>query len=200
MSETELLREAGRGNEAAFLVLYERHRQAVYRFASRMLGSTALAEDVTQECFMAMLAQADRYQEERASLRTYLCAIARNLSLKQMRRRGVEFAFAEPPDAPGDEDAPTPLKAVLDSELVGHVRQAIASLPPLQREALILFEYEELSLAEIATVVSADTGTIKSRLHRARERLKRCLAPYISSPAADQLHPAVTSIGGARAS
>jgi RNA polymerase sigma-70 factor (ECF subfamily) len=54
-------------------------------------------------------------------------------------------------------------------------------LPPLQREALVLFEFEELSLAEIAEVVGADTGTVKARLHRARQRLKRILAPYMNT-------------------
>ncbi len=58
------------------------------------------------------------------------------------------------------------------------MRRAIAGLELLQREALILFEYEELTLAEIAAIVEADVGTVKSRLHRARERLRKVLAPY----------------------
>ncbi|HEV7375763.1 MAG TPA: sigma factor-like helix-turn-helix DNA-binding protein, partial [Pyrinomonadaceae bacterium] len=62
-------------------------------------------------------------------------------------------------------------------------RRAIDGLPPLQREALLLFEYEELALSEIATVVGADIGTVKARLHRARQRLKRQLAPYFKSSA-----------------
>ncbi len=74
-----------------------------------------------------------------------------------------------------------PLRRLLDEELSNEVRKAVESLPPLQREALVLFEYEELSLAEIATIVEADTGTVKARLHRARQRLKKILAPYLSS-------------------
>ncbi len=60
------------------------------------------------------------------------------------------------------------------------MREAVEALPPLQREAIVLFEYEEMSLVEIATIADADIGTIKSRLHRARERLRRSLAPWMT--------------------
>jgi len=61
------------------------------------------------------------------------------------------------------------------------VRRAVEELPPLQREAFVLFEYEELPLAEIAAIVGADAGAVKARLHRARQHLKRRLAPYLKS-------------------
>jgi RNA polymerase sigma-70 factor (ECF subfamily) len=65
--------------------------------------------------------------------------------------------------------------------LATHVREAIFNLPPLQREALILFEYEGLSLNEVAEVAGTDTGAIKARLYRAREGLRRMLRPYLES-------------------
>jgi RNA polymerase sigma-70 factor (ECF subfamily) len=83
------------------------------------------------------------------------------------------------PIAPVDE-TPAPLRRLLEGERSAAVQEAVASLPPLQREALILFEYEGESLAEIARIVGADTGTVKARLHRARERLRRALAPWLS--------------------
>ena len=67
----------------------------------------------------------------------------------------------------------------MGAELSVIVQKAIAELPPLQREAVILFEFEDLSLAEIAEVVNADVGTVKSRLHRAREKLRVLLEPYM---------------------
>ena len=67
---------------------------------------------------------------------------------------------------------------VLDNELAGEVEQAIASLPLLQREALVLFEYEDLSLAEIAAIVGADSNAVKARLFRAREKLRVRLDRY----------------------
>ena len=74
-----------------------------------------------------------------------------------------------------------PLHQLLDAELSQAVLRAIDDLSPLQREALVLFEYEELTLGEIAVVVGADVGTVKGRLHRARQSLKRQLAPYFRS-------------------
>jgi RNA polymerase sigma-70 factor (ECF subfamily) len=178
--EAELLRKAGQGDEAAFLLLYERHRTPVFRFACRMLGSAPLAEDVTQECFLAILRRPEGYRPDRgASLRTYLCAIARNLALKQLRRQGQETTTDDPPEAPPGSGERDPLTRVMDEEAAEAVRRAVSALPPLQREVVVLFEYEDMSLAETAAVCDIDVGTVKSRLHRARGRLRRSLAPLL---------------------
>ena len=184
-AETELLLKAARGDEVAFLLLYERHRTPVFRFACRMLGSATQAEDVAQECFLQVLRRPEAFRAERASLRTYLCAIARHLALKQLRRRGQETVVDDPPEeaargAQGDD----PLSTVIEEEASLAVRTAVEALPPLQREAVVLFEYQEMSLADIAAVCDVDVGTVKSRLHRARERLRRTLAPLLAGGAA----------------
>lgn len=178
MTDEQLLKRASRGDEAAFLLLYERHRDAVFRFAYRMLGSTAQAEDVAHDCFLSLVRRPEGFDESRATLRTYLLAAARNLSLKSLRRQGNEVAFEEFNEEPPQGRTEEPLRKLLDEELVFEVSRAVANLPPLQREALVLFEYEELSLKEIAVVVETDVGTVKARLHRARARLKRELEPY----------------------
>jgi RNA polymerase sigma-70 factor (ECF subfamily) len=74
-----------------------------------------------------------------------------------------------------------PLRQLLDQELSAIVREAVQNLSPLQREALILFEYEGLSLSEISSVVGSEVGVVKARLHRARERLRNVLRPYLNS-------------------
>ncbi len=179
MTDEQLLQRASRGDEAAFLLLYERHRDVVFRFAYRMLGSTTQAEDVTHDCFLSLIRRPEAFDEERAKLRTYLLAATRNLALKSLRRTGAEVALddlAEEPSA--SAEASGPLRKLLDEELALEVSRAVAALPALQREALVLFEYEELSLREVAEVVGADVGTVKARLHRARQRLKRSLEPY----------------------
>lgn len=181
MTDERLLNRASRGDEAAFLLLYERHRDAVFRFAYRLLGSAGLAEDITHDCFLSLLRQPQRFDATRATLRTYLLAAARNLSSKHFRRAGSEVLVEELTEEPRAAEGAEPLRQLLDEELSSEVQRAIESLPPLQREALVLFEFEELSLAEIAEVVGADTGTVKSRLHRARQRLKTVLAPYMNS-------------------
>jgi RNA polymerase sigma-70 factor (ECF subfamily) len=181
MTDERLLNRASRGDEAAFLQLYERHRDAVFRFAYRLLGSTGLAEDITHDCFLSLLRQPQKFDSSRASLRTYLLAAARNLSFKQFRRAGNDVTVEELTEELRMPEGAEPLRQLLDEELSGEVQRAVESLPPLQREALVLFEFEELSLAEIAVVVGADVGAVKARLHRARQRLKRILAPYFES-------------------
>jgi RNA polymerase sigma-70 factor (ECF subfamily) len=182
MTDEQLLRRASRGDEVAFLLLYERHKDAVFRFAYRMLGSSMQAEDVTHDCFLSLIRRPEGFDESRATLRTYLFAAARNLSLKSLRRAGQEVALEEFAEEARADGAPTPLRKLLDEELAFEVSRAVASLPPLQREALLLFEYEGLSLKEIALVAETDVGTVKARLHRARQRLRRELEPYWRGP------------------
>lgn len=180
LTDEGLLEQARGGDEAAFLSLYERYRAAVYRFAFRLLGSAALAEDVAHDCFLSLLKQPQLFDPARASLRTYLYAAARNLALKQFRRQRGEAVLDDCVNEPRAPAAEQPLDQLLAAELAEVVRQGVESLPPLQREALVLFEYEELSLAEIAEVVGADVGTVKARLWRAREGLRKTLAPYLN--------------------
>ena len=175
-TDERLLEKAAHGETAAFQILYERYRDPIFRFAYRLLGSVEAAEDVTHDCFLSLIKEPGRFDSSRASLRTYIYAAARNLAAKRYnsfaRETGIEGLDEEPAD--GCE----PMAQVLDNELAEVVQRAIASLPPLQREALVLFEYDELSLAEIAAIVGADANTVKARLFRAREKLRAGLDRY----------------------
>ena len=150
---------------------FDRHHGAVFSFAYRLTGHADVAEDITQECFLALLRAPGRFDAARGTLRTFLFAIARNLALKHFRDRGMALGDLE-------VSAADPRQAL---DVASAVERAVAELPVLQREALVLFEYEGATLEEIAEIVGADTGTVKSRLHRARERLRRELAPYRKS-------------------
>ena len=161
--------------EAEFQNVFNEHKDAVYRFAWRMTASATVAEDLTQEVFLSLLRHQGRFNPERGSLRSFLLGIARNLALKRWRD---EARWEEL----GDEHLLS-LPATIERDVQGIseiVGIAVRSLPPLQREVLILAEYEELSLEEIARAVDSETGTVKSRLHRARENLRRILAPWRS--------------------
>jgi RNA polymerase sigma-70 factor (ECF subfamily) len=177
MTDGNLLQAAALGDETAFRLLYERHREVVFRFAYRMLQSIELAEEITHDCFLSLIKKPTRFDASRASLKTYLCAAARNQALKHLQRAMTYDELS--PELPTSEQL-NPLKQVIGAELAAVVRAAIAVLPPLQREALILFEYEDLSLAEVALIVNADVGTVKARLHRGREKLRQLLTPYIN--------------------
>lgn len=156
--------------DAEFRAAFEANKTSVYRFAWRMTKSPQAAEDIAQETFLTLLRQAGRFQPARGELRVYLLGIARHLALRYWRQESRwdvlqdEAFLAEPLETARAEVA----------ELVAI---AVRSLPPLQREALVLAEYEGLTLDEISRAVDAEVGTVKARLHRARENLRRMLAP-----------------------
>jgi RNA polymerase sigma-70 factor (ECF subfamily) len=172
-AEADLLREARRGNEQAFLTIYHRHRSPVFRFAWRLTGSQAAAEDITQECFLALV-QGAKFNNDRGGLRTYLFGMTRYLVLRRLRisRREAEQAA----DAPAPVDV---LSDLLEDERSALVARALQQLPILQREAIVLFTFEEFSLEEIAKITGIDVGAVKSRLHRARESLRTALTPLL---------------------
>ena len=148
---------------------FDEYHHAVYSFAYRMTRRADAAEDVTQECFLALLRRPERFDPRAGTMKTYLFGIARNLSLKRFRdERAEPLPETEASDGV-DRAASMPIARA--------VEQAISSLPALQREAVILFEYEGCTLEEIAVISGTDTGAVKSRLHRARENLRRILAP-----------------------
>ena len=176
-----LLERAGAGESAAFLQIYERHRDPIFRFAYRLCSSVAVAEDITHDCFLGLLKQPANFQPGRATLRTYLLGAARNLWFKRLRIQDRETELDDIIEPTFEAVGRGPLREILDDELTAAVKQAVSNLPPLQREALVLFEYEGLPLNEIAAIVGADVGAIKARLHRARQGLRSTLSTYLNS-------------------
>jgi RNA polymerase sigma-70 factor, ECF subfamily len=156
--------------EAAILAAWHEHKDSVFRFAWRMTGSPSVAEDVLQEVFLALLRAPDRFDAGRSPLRAFLLAIARN----QVRKRWEKERRWDALDDSTFEAAPVD---PLVGEIADLVGRAVQSLPPLQREALVLFEYAELSLEEVARAVDAEVGAVKSRLNRARDNLRLMLSP-----------------------
>jgi RNA polymerase sigma-70 factor (ECF subfamily) len=147
---------------------YDAHKDAVYRFAWRMTGSASAAEDILQDCFLSLLRNPAAYDAGRAPVRAFLLGVARNLLRKRWRSEQRWDVLDE------DDFVAEPIDPTA-KEIEELVVKAIASLPALQREAVVLFEYEGLSIEEIAQSVDAEPGTVKARLHRARENLRRML-------------------------
>jgi len=179
-SDADLLRATAQGDEDAFLEIYRRYQDFVFRFACRMTGSIEAAQDITHSCFASLLEGPRRYQPGRSGLGTYLCAAARNQSLTLARRTWREAADSQAPDRrPAIE--PSPLDRLLADERSQAVRRALLALAPLHREVVILADYDELDLATIAQIVGAEVGAVKVRLHRARRKLRRALEGYMRS-------------------
>jgi len=160
------------GGENALLRLFDEHHLPLFRFAWRLTGSTADAEDIVQECFLSLLRSDCRYDARRTSLRTYLFGAVRNQALKRLRSRSPESAETEP------VDSRSPESEALRDELEKSVERAVMQLPENQREVLLLAHYEQLPLAEIAELLELELGAVKSRLQRARATLKELLAAY----------------------
>jgi RNA polymerase sigma-70 factor (ECF subfamily) len=181
MTDEQLLGKAMAGDESAFLVLYQRHREPVFRFAYRLTSSFELAEDIAHDCFVGLMEQPERFDPTRGELRTYLYGSVRNQAHKHFRRNARNVSSDEMEEEAVGVASETPLGGLIEGERARAVQLAIAALPTLQREALILFEYEGLSMEQIGEVVEADLSAVKSRLHRARQNLKRSLAPFLTA-------------------
>ena len=166
-----LLRDVRRGKEVAFLRLFDDHHLPLFRFAWRLTGSMADAEDIVQECFLALLRPQCGFDPARTALRTYLFGAVRNQSLKRLRQLEQSVASEL-------TDRRTPETEALRGEMVGAVAGAIAELPETQREVLLLAHYEQLSVAEIAEITQLEITAVKSRLQRARATLRETLATY----------------------
>ena len=185
--ELALLARMKQGDEAAFVALYRRHKDAVYRLALLYCGSHQQAADVTQDTFIHFIGKPGQYDPARGSLASWLCGIARNLARKSAGEREI----ATDPERFGDGAAPyeehidrdTPLERLMRGETAELVRRALRGVAPHYRDVLILCELSELSYADAAQLCGIDIGTVRSRLSRGRAQLAVRLAALGAGPA-----------------
>lgn len=173
-SDGDLLRLLSEGKEEAFIAFYCRHQGAVYRFALQMSGKAEIAEDVTQDVFIAVMASAKRYDSSRGSVAAFLYGIARNIVLKALER---ERPYVPALDESGGEFADQPtgngdvLADLARNERIETLRRAVLALPPAYREVIVLCDLHERDYADAASALGCAVGTVRSRLHRARALL-----------------------------
>jgi RNA polymerase sigma-70 factor (ECF subfamily) len=165
------------GDAGAFEELVRRHQGRVYRLVLRMLGNAQEAEDVAQEAFLSLHRHGHRFRRE-ARFSTFMYRVATNAALNRRRRlsriraREEEFALRQ---AAGDDLPATPRDpegAAVGAEVQVRVQQALLSLPPDLRAAIILYDIEGQSYRDIAAILGVPEGTVKSRIHRARGSLR----------------------------
>lgn len=158
---------------AAFEELFHRYKQPLYAFFRRRTGDSARADELTQECFLAVLQSGERYRPT-ATFRTFLYAIGLNLVRADRRKTVFRNLFrGETKTEPGANPG---------TELSLIMRDALGRLEPLDREMLLLRQFEELSYAEIAELMKVPLGTVRSRLFRARTALREI---WSATPAMD---------------
>jgi RNA polymerase sigma-70 factor (ECF subfamily) len=173
-TDDDLLMAMRSGDEQAFVTLYRKRQAALYRFAQHMSGSTSVAEDVTQEVFLALIRDGCGYDPERGTLSGYLFGIARKLVLRHLERGRSDVALETEVEESG-----WPQLAVIDDPMadltwregIEALRRAVHALPRRYREVVVLCDLEEVDYADAALVLNCPIGTVRSRLHRARALL-----------------------------
>jgi len=180
--ENRLAQLARSGDRSAFGQLVDLYKDKIFHLAYRMTGSRQEAEDIVQETFMRVYANLDKY-DSRWKFSTWIFRIGNNLCIDRLRKRRPTWSLdAENPDADGVDgyamlptnDASPEDRMVL-SEMQKNVRDAIAQLPDKYRSVVVLRYLQDLSLNEIADILELPVSTVKTRLHRGRESLRRKL-------------------------
>lgn len=174
--DDELIARIASGDRDAFAQLYRRYRAAVYRFAAHVSGSAAVAEDVVQDAFVAVIEDAGDYRADRSGVLPWLLGIARN-HVRRWRTERLVLPLPDDETRDGQELAvlPDPLLEISLQRNASALRQALVELPIRYREVIVLCDLQELTYAETAVALGCAVGTVRSRLHRGRALLARRL-------------------------
>jgi RNA polymerase sigma-70 factor (ECF subfamily) len=163
-----------------FTKLYRQHSLRIFRFALHMSGSATVAEEVAQETFLMLIRQPDRFDPARGEVEAFLYGVARNLVRRHLDADRKFECMEEAGDDSfkSDEDI---LGDLTKRENIQALKDAVLALPAKYREAVVLCDLQEMSYERAASVMECAVGTVRSRLHRARNLLlvklqARCLA------------------------
>lgn len=188
--DRELVESWRKGEMDAFATLVRRHQRRVFGLLLRMLGSREEAEDATQDTFLNLHRHGHRFRHE-SRFSTFVYRVAVNAALNRRRslgrRRAHADAFQEAQSvathlAPAPD--PGPEQALAGDELRARLGRELRALPEALRAPVVLFDVEGLSYGEIAEVLQVAEGTVKSRIHRARQALRGRLADLVATPEA----------------
>jgi RNA polymerase sigma-70 factor, ECF subfamily len=186
LSDPAVVEQARTGSEAAYRELLTRYERPVFSLIFRMVRDRETAEDLSQETFIKVLNNLDRYSPE-FKFSSWLFKIANNITIDHLRRRQVDTISIEgAPDAVTAERAKataisvvsggeSPLEELESRELGVQIEKAIAKLRPEYRACIILRHVEDYSYDEIAEIVKLPLGTVKTYIHRARQELREYL-------------------------
>jgi RNA polymerase sigma-70 factor (ECF subfamily) len=172
----ERIRRAAAGDRDAFAALVRHYQRPLFSFLGRMGLRQGEAEEVAQEAFLRAWLHLDRYRAEQGAFSTWLYTIARRLALNELdraERRLVDGAGDAAPDIACDR--PGPAQALHRQQQGAALLAALRQVPAAERSVLALAYVHELSLADVARIEGCSESAIKSRLHRARQRLREAL-------------------------
>lgn len=183
LSDNALVRRAREGDYEAFEVLFERHRQLVYRFAYQMIPRRDDAEDIVQEAFVRAYQNLGRYRDE-AKFTTWLLRIVTNLCTDQARMRTRRDNLEQQEAGGGlmwmtSIEGPDPVEELEQDRRKMALRKALNALPAHHRSVIVLRDLEEKDYNEIAQILGCTVGGAKLRVLRARRALKERIAPLL---------------------
>jgi RNA polymerase sigma-70 factor, ECF subfamily len=176
-TDADLMVRVRAGDREAFAELVDRHKDAVVNYLTRLSGSRDRAEDLGQETFLRLFRSAGGYVEQ-GYLRAYLFRIATNLVRSEERRERRQRLLLPLLGGEPDRSEPAAHTGLLRQEMQRELAAAVARLPLRYRVPLVLHEIEGWSYADVAAELDCREGTIKSRIHRGRQSLKRQLETY----------------------
>ncbi|MEZ5842837.1 MAG: sigma-70 family RNA polymerase sigma factor [Hyphomicrobiaceae bacterium] len=171
--DAALMRRIGDRDQAALAALFGRHQTRVFRFVLRLVRSEAMAEELTNEVFMEVWRYAHRF-EGRSTLSSWILGIAHNKAISALRKRreeGLDEGVAEQIA----DDADSPEVDLQKQDKGALLRACIARLGTDHREIIDLVYYQEMSVAEAASVLSIPENTVKTRMFYARKKLSELL-------------------------
>ena len=178
LTDSQLMMRVRSGDHEAFATLVDRYRNSLVNYLTHLDGSRDRAEEFAQEAFLRLYQHADRYDEQ-GRLAPYLFRIATNLFRSEKRReRRWELLWPRFSSNGDRHHEPMAQAGLMRDEIRRKVSEAVASLPLRLRAPIVMREIEGWSYREIAETLECEEGTIKSRIFRGREQLKRVLAPY----------------------
>lgn len=161
-----------------FLKFFKDNYSSVYCYAFRMTSSRENAEDIAQEAFLRVAQKADLFQGDEEA-RRWTFTVARNLCLDSLRKRSSHNQVPLEDIYEPQSSGPNPSISAIEGERNLIIRKAVLDLPPDLREILILRAYENMDYAGISEITGCPTGTVKSRLARAREILRKTMKPVL---------------------
>ena len=174
--DDEWISRIAAGDREAFALLYRRYRADVYRFAAHVSGSPAVADDVVQDVFVAVIEGASGYRADRSGVLPWLLGIARNHVRRWRSQRPVQpLPGEETQDGRNLVVQPDPLVEISMQRHTTALRRALLELPVRYRETIVLCDLQELSYVDAAHALGCAVGTVRSRLHRGRALLARRL-------------------------
>ena len=185
LSDTELMEFCAGKNEEAFSVIVGRYEKFVYSAVFAELKDPDDAFDVSQEVFIRLYNAAGGFRFE-STLKTWLYRMCKNCAYDYMRKfyrhKAVQLSYKSPEEETAEDvevvSETTPEEEILRREKINAVRKAVTELPEDMRDVIVLREFEDMQYSEIAQVLGISEGTVKSRISRAREHLKKVLENF----------------------